>query len=350
MSYTPPHSHNRHSSLATVYEDNDPYRIVKKSPRIGSISDNSSDFDAVHSRTASDSSTSRLYSGQVEFGQDPYANCKKKLKLNEERANSYLPYSHHERDPRQQQSCEPMYIEEENGAPASTTLGMGSILCDTMMELPASRIKEKQVDTTLSDDFGLSTQKRRKRRRTVCGMRYRSLVLICLLFITTVVIIWYFVWPRIPNLALDDVDNLGTIQVLTNSTKKSMSTQWVLNMTADNTANWVPTRINAIDIIITDDKTKESFGTGSSGWLVLPPKKKTMIPVFIDIYYETYNVNDTTFQDLYNACGVQVNSNAPFESKQGVLNVTLSVTYHISGIVWPTTKQMHIDSLICPTS
>lgn len=35
MSYTPPHSHNRHSSLATVYEDNDPYRIVKKSPRIG---------------------------------------------------------------------------------------------------------------------------------------------------------------------------------------------------------------------------------------------------------------------------------------------------------------------------
>lgn len=35
MSYTPPHSHNRHSSLGTVYEDNDPYRIVKKSPRIG---------------------------------------------------------------------------------------------------------------------------------------------------------------------------------------------------------------------------------------------------------------------------------------------------------------------------
>lgn len=39
MSYTPPdpfqHNHNRQTSLATVYEENDPYRIIKKSPRIG---------------------------------------------------------------------------------------------------------------------------------------------------------------------------------------------------------------------------------------------------------------------------------------------------------------------------
>jgi hypothetical protein len=41
MSYSPNQdpfqtsNHSRHPSLPTVYEDNDPYRIVKKSPRIG---------------------------------------------------------------------------------------------------------------------------------------------------------------------------------------------------------------------------------------------------------------------------------------------------------------------------
>lgn len=41
MNYTPPdpvpNHHQRQTSLATVYEENDPYRIVKKSPRIGII-------------------------------------------------------------------------------------------------------------------------------------------------------------------------------------------------------------------------------------------------------------------------------------------------------------------------
>lgn len=44
MSYSPPSdpfqnsNHNRQPSLPTVYEDNDPYRIVKKSPQLGNCS------------------------------------------------------------------------------------------------------------------------------------------------------------------------------------------------------------------------------------------------------------------------------------------------------------------------
>lgn len=281
-----------------------------------------------------------------EFQQDPYASKKKWKNPTEDRANSYLPYSHHQRDPNK--TCEPIYIEEYS-TPASTTLAMGSILQDNITDImPQPQIQQQQQDHFTDKFVNLSAE--RRKLKTICGLRYRSVLFISLIFIAIVVVIWYFVWPRIPNLALDDVDNVGTIQVLTSSTKKSMSTQWSLNMTADNTANWVPTRINSIDILITDERTQQSFGSGNSGWIILPPKQKSMIPILLDIYYESYNVNDTTFQDLYNACGVQVNSNTPFESRQGVLNVTLSVTYHISGIVWPTTKQMHINSLICPTS
>ncbi|GAA5809414.1 hypothetical protein MFLAVUS_002822 [Mucor flavus] len=354
MSYTPPdpfqHNHHRQTSLATVYEENDPYRIIKKSPRIGSMSDNSSEFDAAHSRTASDSSTSRLYTGTTnDYYDDPYAN-KKKNRIIEDRANSYLPYSHHERDPHQK--SEPIYIEEYT-APASTTLGMGSMLHDTMTDqingsLPTA--KQQLPQDHFTDKFANLSNERRKKEKRIFGLRYPSVIFIAFLVAAVIAVIWYFVWPRIPNLALDDIDNVGTIQVITNTTTKSMSTEWSLNMTVDNTANWVPTRIKNIDLSIVDDRTNRMFGNGTTGWITLPPRKKSIVPMYLNVYYESNDANDTTFQDLYNACGVQVNSNMPFESLQGVLNVTLSVTFHIAGIVWPTTKLMRMTSLICPTS
>lgn len=314
------------------------------------MSDNSSEFDAAHSRTASDSSTSRLYTGVInEYHEDPYAN-KKKNRVIEDRANSYLPYSHHERDPHQK--SEPIYIEEYS-APASTTLGMGSMLHDTMADhLNASLPPAKSSPHThhhLDDKF-VHLSKERRKPKTLCGLRYRTIAFILFLISAIIAIIWYFVWPRIPNLALDDIDNVGTIQVVTNTTTKSMSTEWALNMTVDNTANWVPTRIQNIDLSIVDDRTNQIFGNGTTGWITLPPRKKSIVPMYLNVYYESKNENDTTFQDLYNACGVQVNSNMPFEALQGVLNVTLSVTFHIAGIVWPTTKLMRMNGLVCPTS
>jgi hypothetical protein len=200
---------------------------------------------------------------------------------------------------------------------------------------------------------GLSTEMKRKRRqkKRCCGyLRYRTLALIIFLFIIIIVVIWYFVWPSITTLSLNSVDNIGSIQVITNTTQKQMSTQWSLNMTADNTANWVPTRFDSIDLTITDDSTNQVFGNGTTGWLELPGRKKTILDITMDIYYSTSNSNDTTFQDLYNACGVQVTSSTPFDNQQDVLNVTLHVDYHISGLVWSTTKQMPIIGLNCTKS
>lgn len=397
MSYSPPDpfqhnintssNHTRHPSLPTVYEDNDPYRIVKKnnSPRIGSMSDNGSEFDAVHSRTASDSSTTRLLvhstgaitlptlptTSSIDFHDDPYASKKKwrhsgstaatsyTTYQHDERANSYLPYSHHNRDPNQKN--EPIYIEEYT-APASTSLGMGSMLQDNINDqinkgssyLPNHTTTHSANDPNMYTDkmVNLTSElkKKKRKKKRCCGLRYRTMAALIVLCLIIIGVIIYFVWPRIPVLLLDDVDNVGSIQVVTNSTKKSYSTNWMLNMTADNTANWVPTRISTIDLYITDDKTQQIFGNGTSGAFVLAPRTKSNLVVPMSINYTSTLTNDSTFQDLYNACGVQVTSNMPFEFKQDKLNVTLHVTYHISGIAWPTEKKMPIPNLICPTS
>lgn len=395
MSYSPPdpfqHHHNtttsnhaRHPSLPTVYENNnDPYRIIKKSPRIGSISDNGSEFDAVHSRSASDSSTTRLLhtgvstlpslTSNAEFHDDPYASKKKwrssatsshlqqlqqQQQLQDERANSYLPYSHHKRDPNQKN--EPIYIEEYS-APASTTLGMGSMLQDSMTDqiirggggngsYQPDRIEDPNHHNITDKMVNLQSEmkKKKRQRKRCCGFTYRTVAFSVSAFLVILALVIFFVWPRIPDLKLIDVDNISSIAI--NRTTKSYSTLWNLNITADNHANWVPTRISSIDFTFVDNETEEHFGNVTAGAMVLPPRADTAFNVTMPIYYESSKVNDTTFQNLYDACGVQVTSNTPSETQQDKLNVTLYVTYHIAGIAWPTRKQMKLNDLVCPTS
>lgn len=302
-----------------------------------------------HSRTASDSSTSKLYGGE------------------QARANSYLPYSHHTRDPNQPQNLEPLYIDSRGEGRCTSSLGVNSMLQQDNYMIDQLNNKkttstiindlnkeEKQDYTTADQMLSAAPLRRRKKKKkgTCCGyIRYRTLAVLIFIFTAIIVVIWYFVWPRVPNLILDDIDNIGTIQVITNTTDKSMSTTWRLNLTADNTNNWVPTRISSIDLFITDDKTQQQFGNGTKGFFILPPRKKSNIEMDMSIYYESSNTNDTTFQDLYNACGVQVTSNIPsLDNQQDVLNVTLHVLFHISGIAWSTTRLMPIQGLVCPTS
>ncbi|KAI8059961.1 uncharacterized protein B0P05DRAFT_558220 [Gilbertella persicaria] len=348
MSHTPPShkTHARQISLPTVYEDNDPYRIVKKSPRIAN-SDHSSDFDAVHSRTASDSSTSRLYPLAPDY-EDPYAKAHKKYRHISDRANSYLPYSHHLRDPNQK--TEPIHLQEEDYIAPPLSLGVGSMLQDNITDQINMNRRPSQAPHAPYTDKILPVDIKRRKKKRCCGMRYRTVAFLSLLAVAVIVVVWFFVWPRVPSLSVEDVDNVGTLQVVTNTTKMSLSTQWQLNITADNSDNWVPTRISSIDVTIVDDSTQLAFGAGSTGSLVLSPRKKSAIAIPMDIHYETTLTNDTTFQDLYNACGVQVTSSMPFENQQDVLNVTLHVTFHIAGIVWSPMRDIPIHGLICPTN
>lgn len=235
-----------------------------------------------------------------------------------------------------------MYIEEYIPH-ASTSLGVGSMLQDSLAE-PMAPLPLKETPRMIEE------LPKKKKGKELCGLRYRTIALILFLWIVIIIIIWYFVWPRVPNLSISQVNDDTDIKVVTNSTKKSFSTQWNVSITADNSVNWVPTRFNSINLELFDTKTLVKFGYGSSGFMVLKPKKKSTFSVPVAIFYQTDSLNDTTFQDLYNACGVQISSNVPSENRQDMLNVTLLATYHIAGIVWNPTRNIIVRSLTCPTS
>lgn len=339
----------------TIKLDDNKERVVEKN----SISD-SSEF---HSRTASDSSTGKSYTTTALIDnhnnfEDPYAKShyknKKRLSLSaNERANSYLPYSHHERDVNQ--NVEPIYIEDTTTTPATTSLGIGSILNENLLFSNDSKKPQHSSNIpnhqNLTSDLPImNTLRRKKQVKTYFGLRLRTILFIVFIWVVIIVIIWYFVWPRIPTLTLQDINNNGTTQVITNTTKKIMSTDWTINMTADNSNNWVPTRFDSIDLTIIDYNTNVQFGNGSLTHFTLPARKQSNLIIPITIYYATEDRNDTTFQDLYNACGILLSSTNPYDNQQDVLNVTFSVTYHISGIVWSTTKYVPYTGVTCPVN
>ncbi|ORY91171.1 hypothetical protein BCR43DRAFT_498627 [Syncephalastrum racemosum] len=363
--YAPPasHSHKRQDSHS-YFRTSDPYRAVRKSTTPDSTG--SSQQTDQHSRTASDSSTSRLapaagsrFNGYEYYDDDPYAlpprhepHLGKKTRRKQhhtsedERANSYLPYSHHRRDPYAAQ--EPIYLEEDNmpsfTSPNKNSMGgVGSLLQDNIAmdmvdQQPPAVPQKQQLDPSLDP---LPEIKKRKRSRRLCGLHRRTLVFIVFIFVVIVAVIWYFVWPRYPPLYY-----LESKAVNSDWKPTYVTSTWYVNMTADNSENWVPTRIKNFEVELLDANTNQKFGSGSSGSIILPPRQSNVnVPFTFDIHYVASDQQDTTLQDLTLCSAVKTN---PTPETPQSLNVIFQVTYHIEGFAWTKRSTVRPSGFQCP--
>lgn len=306
--------------------------------------------EGAHSRSASDSSTKRLTGSPTTMkhytADDPYArNSDYRIKFSEPgRANSYLPYSHHRHDPLA--PVEPILIEDERANTMQTDKDRTISLQPENMTLHRpSIITRPESPPPLS-----FTTKKRRRGRGFCGLPWQSWLLIGILAAVAIALIWYFVWPRVPTLGLLSVDDTsstggwGTNALVYNTT-------WNVNMTADNSANWVPTRIQQISVSVIDRDTEQEFGQGQLNDFVMQPRSKSgTVAIPVNIFYQATSTSDQTYKDLYNACGPQEQSLTP-QSGQVSLDVDFRVTIRISGIAWSTTTVISAPSnFACPVN
>ncbi|KAI8388481.1 uncharacterized protein BYT42DRAFT_560229 [Radiomyces spectabilis] len=361
---------------ARMYQPNDPYRAVRKPPSPDSSESTGipMDSDFMHSRTASDSSTSRLATGVSEsaknqgdvynnydyYDQDPYAvparghqkRQHRKRKDEGQRANSYLPYSHHRRNP--YGAHEPVYLEEER-LPSFISPDrdgpVGSILQDNIIMDTVDHLDP--IDETQKSHQLLEPLPSGKKKRRWCGLRRRTIVYVAFVFIVIVAVIWYFVWPRVPTLQFLDADLREEPPAKGPPPNFEVHLKWNISMTTDNSENWVPTHIKALTVEVFDDNTQEKIGTGSSGPLVLAAKKSQTIPMNIDIDYGPKRQATDTYNDLLGACYISKQSTVPEDQenlKQQKLNVIFRVTYHIAGFAWTTTASVKpANGFACPT-
>ncbi|GAB5588123.1 hypothetical protein Unana1_03023 [Umbelopsis nana] len=119
-----------------------------------------------------------------------------------------------------------------------------------------------------------------------------------------VVLVWFFCWPRVPVLTLGSA-TVKDGPVWGPNDKPSLQSDWFVNITIDNTANWVPTRINDIAFNVLDTNTQQVVGTGNTNALTLPGRSVQTLNLTVAINYTAASQTDQTFTDLYSACGPQ---------------------------------------------
>ncbi|KAI8051096.1 uncharacterized protein B0P05DRAFT_562938 [Gilbertella persicaria] len=293
------------------------------------------------------------------YSQDPYSprnpNKPKKKKQyyyedQEKRANSYLPYSHHARNPNH--PVEPIYLDEDLpsfNSPNHHSRQVGSILQDNI-------VMDMMSDTPYAppQDYEQKTQQgmietlpvKKKKWWAQLGISGRKLVFAVFGFIILVALIWYFVWPRDPTLAFLDAGLKD--DTTAHYTSTSMEATWSVNFTVNNMDNWIPTNIQNFAVSVIDESTGEVFGRGNTGHLSLRPRaidQVINVPIYINI---TRDATNPTLRDLLNACWM-INQDLTSSTPKQSLNIKFSVVYYIAGIIWHTTSVFSPQSYFqCP--
>ncbi|KAG2227139.1 hypothetical protein INT45_003869, partial [Circinella minor] len=383
--------HHRHDSHS-YFTSSDPYRAVRKST--------TPESEAFHSRTESDSSTSRLAPNlppssknkkssnnnkhyhsnkQQRHGSyydpyDPYAvparnqqqypmlsTGEKSFQSEEQRANSYLPYSHHDRgDPFA--TPDPVYIEEENlpSFVSPSKGGVGSLLqdniaLDSVSEQQRSFQQQHHHQNLAAIGEGnngeLPEIKRRKKKRRCCGLHRRTVVFVVFVFVILVAVAWYFVWPRWAN----GIEYRGASWpdgydlVAQDNVIKAV---WNVSFTVDNSKNWVPTHVKNYEVKVQDMSTGKQIGEGSTGSMVLSRDSFIPIDVILNIDYSASDPNDATLQSLGSSCTAHAENPGPVVTINGTqsssLNLAFQITQRITGLVGSAASTVRPSSFQCP--
>lgn len=295
------------------------------------------DPDIAHSRSASDSSTRKLTT--ADRLEDPYAKRTSRSDYDQQqqhlqRANSYLPYSHHQRDPLA--PVAPIYIEERTTSVLTDkdrTISLQpehtDVLTTTDERRPVHALQQPPPELPFTV----------KRKRKTCWRRRHAIFAIAILVAAVIAVIWYFVWPRVPSFEVTDADDVAVAPVISKDTG-IYNTTWRVTLSIDNSANWVPTRIENLLVTVTDRNTSQAFGHGNSGSLVLAPHVKQSTNVTMDIFYNRSSDSDQTFTDLWYYCSnfKQYGSVVPVADGESdkTPDFDFSVQVQISGIAWKT--------------
>lgn len=269
-------------------------------------------YSESHSRTVSESS---------------HDERKKKYK----RANSYLPYSNHHRDPNHTES---IYLQDDNPMRRGP---VGSILQDNIVMdmmnhdsfyLEPTEMKRQNTNSALIETL---PPVKKKSWWTKCGISGKKLVFAVFIFIAVVAVIWYFVWPRTPTLQFVDVRLLN--DTIANYTTTSMVASWQVDFRVLNDENWIPTNIQNLAINVVEQTTGVTFGSGNSGALRLDGRSSDrIITVPIDVNF-VKSATDPTLKTLLYACGT-INQDLSSATPKQTLNVQFNILYYIAGIVW----------------
>lgn len=328
------------------------FSLKASNRRKGVVSRSSSSTTIVHAAAASDVSAAVTFAFE-EPG----------------RTHSYLPYTNHPPDISKARDHK-LYVEDEPPTKSLTAashhqypLHSSSFLTDhDGWQQQQQQERQGFSSASLTDLQRLARRGPSSRRRRVTMV---AIVLVCVILLGAMLA--FICWPRTPKIRLAAAgrrrqdEDWGPDQQ-----HPWLRTLWLVNVTLDNRENFVPTRILRLDLVMSDQVTRQAFASSSARDLTLMPRTDTMIQMLFDVNYETPSVSDPTFEHLYSACGpqkisavssptlnitLQVMMSYPALLKLGIHYIYFKATFEILGIAWkPTIESALPNGFRCPNS
>ncbi|KAK0562848.1 hypothetical protein OC861_005115 [Tilletia horrida] len=158
----------------------------------------------------------------------------------------------------------------------------------------------------------------------------------------------YFVIPRVPSIAfltatpLDPVPNASGMKI--GGPPANFSMDMLLNLRADNTAGFIPTRASRITVEVTDLTTGAKVGKGSMSDRSFNGRTKTVFQMPVHFQYVSNNLTgDATWQLWHLACG-PIYPNTP----RPTLTLSVAMTMHVAGLLGSHQTGTQLNNLKCP--
>ncbi|KAI8339636.1 hypothetical protein BC941DRAFT_468904 [Chlamydoabsidia padenii] len=205
-------------------------------------------------------------------------------------------------------------------------------------------------DHVLLDDLEKKTTTRTRQPKRKCAIA-KGLVYLFFLMIILGGIATFFCWPRTPMVVMDshaERQGAATTWATTPEKRPWMEATWLMNITLDNRDNFIPTRLTRMEMTIVDSLTQNPFATAVLEDLAVAPKMLVVLShTVFHVHYSARSDSDTTWQDLYRACGPQLKQGAERPS----LNVNMKIVFHFLGIIWTSTVNASPPSggFVCPS-
>lgn len=195
----------------------------------------------------------------------------------------------------------------------------------------------------------VSEMQQRKRKRRGCGgLTTRWMVFAAFVLIILVALAWFFVWPRWPNSIL--FQNAGVITPYDSSDPESKIYEavWQINLTVDNSENFVPTHFKEFHLKLYDGSTNVKIGEGSTGSFMIPGQTRDkIIPITVNVQYSASDAGDPTLKNLFYCASLAQNETASQDTQLGI-NLLMYLEESISGIAWKETATIHPSIVACP--
>ncbi|WWC93719.1 hypothetical protein V866_000555 [Kwoniella sp. B9012] len=145
-------------------------------------------------------------------------------------------------------------------------------------------------------------------QRGLCGIKWltrKVLVFIIFTFLAALGITLFFVIPRVPNFEFykESPFTVDNSTVSFNRVPTNFSFAGTLNLYGDGSGSYLPIHFTSLQATLYDETTNKAIAKGDWGNHYMDHKDQQPVQLPVNFEYSALNTSDTTWNDMYQACG-----------------------------------------------